>query len=81
MAQFLLNFSGGFFYIPEDKSLYLPAAIEFGILIIIVFATFRFVRRIAARQAASAQLLEERALQERDERMAKEKAMEEYQKQ
>ena len=76
-----MNFSGGFLYFPEDKSLYLPAAIEFAILLIIVFATFRLLRRIAARQAAQAKLLEERALQERDERMAKEKAMKDYQKQ
>lgn len=81
MDRFLLNFSGGFLYFPEDKSLYLPAAIEFAILIIIVFATFRFIRRLAARQADKAQLLEERALQERDERLAKEKQMESIQKQ
>ncbi|MEK4426732.1 hypothetical protein [Solibacillus sp. FSL K6-1523] len=73
MNQFLLNFSGGFFYIPEDKSSYIPAAIEFVILIIIVFATYRWIRRIAARQADKAQHLEKRALQERDERIAREK--------
>ncbi|MER2028449.1 MAG: hypothetical protein ABS903_04695 [Solibacillus sp.] len=77
MNQFLMNFSGGFLYFPEDKSLYLPAAIEFAILLIIVFFTFRFVRRIAARQAAQAKLLEERALRERDARIAKENAKEE----
>ncbi|AWE08431.1 hypothetical protein DCE79_14110 [Lysinibacillus sp. 2017] len=81
MDRFLLNFSGGFLYFPEDKSLYLPAAIEFAILIIIVFATFRFIRRLAARQADKVKLLEERALQERDERLAKEKQMESIQKQ
>lgn len=74
MNQFLINFSGGFFYIPEDKSLYLPAAIEFVMLIIIVFATYRWIRRIAARQAEKAQHLEKRALEERDERMEKEKS-------
>lgn len=72
MDQFLLSFSGGFFYFPENKSAYLPAAIEFGILIIIVFATYRWIRRYAARQAAEAKQLEARALQERDERMARE---------
>ena len=76
-----MNFSGGFLYFPEDKSLYLPAAIEFAILLIIVFATFRFIRRIAARQAAQAKVLEERALKERNERMAKEQATEQLQKQ
>ena len=77
MNQFLMNFSGGFLYFPEDKSLYLPAAIEFAILLIIVFVTFRFVRRIAARQASQAKILEERALKERDARIAKENAKEE----
>ena len=81
MDQFLLNFSGGFLYFPEDKSLYIPAAIEFAILIIIVFATFRYIRRLAARQAEKAQLLEARALQERDERLTKERNMEQLQKQ
>lgn len=76
MDQFLLNFSGGFLYFPEDKSLYIPAAIEITILLIIVFATFRLFRRISARQAEKAQQLEARALQERDVRMAKEKDME-----
>ena len=71
VSQFLLNFSGGFFYIPQDKSAYLPAAIEFGILMLIVFATYRWVRRYSARQAEVAKQLEARALQERDERMAK----------
>lgn len=79
MNQFLVNFSGGFLYFPEDKSLYLPAAIEFAILMIVVFATFRLIRRIAARQAENTQDLEHRALQERDERMAREKAIEEMQ--
>lgn len=76
MNQFLMNFSGGFLYFPEDKSLYLPAAIEFAILLIIVLVIFRFVRRIAARQAAQAKILEERALKERDARIAKENAKE-----
>ncbi|MER1986842.1 MAG: hypothetical protein ABS948_13220 [Solibacillus sp.] len=71
MNQFLLSFSGNFFYVPEDKSAYLPAAIEFGILMIIVFATYRWIRRYSARQAEAAKQLEVRALQERDERMAK----------
>ena len=59
-------------YFPEEKSAYLPAALEFGLLIVIVFATFRWIRRIAKRQEDSAKQLEARALKERDERMAKE---------
>lgn len=69
-----MNFSGGFFYIPEDKSLYLPAAIEFAILLMAVFFAYRWIRRIAARQAEKAQHLEKRALEERDKRMEKEKS-------
>ena len=69
MNPFLINFSGGFLYFPEDKSLYLPAAIEFGILMIIVFATFFLFRRISTRQAEKVKHLEERALKERNERM------------
>lgn len=71
LSQFLLNFAGGFLYFPEDKSGYIPAAIQFGILLIIVFATYRWIRRYSARQAEAAKQLEARALQERDERMAK----------
>ena len=69
MNPFSINFSSGFLYFPEDKSLYLPAAIEFGILMIIVFATFFLFRRISARQAEKVKHLEERALKERNERM------------
>ena len=76
MNSILINFSGGFLYFPEDKSLYIPAAIEMAILILVVFLTFYFIRRLATRQASNASQLEQRALQERDERMAKEKALE-----
>lgn len=71
MTQFMLNFSGGFMYFPEDKSGYIPAAIEFVILIIIVFATFKWIRRIANKQAAQTKELETRVLKERDARLAK----------
>lgn len=72
MNQFSLNFSGGFLYFPEDKSAYIPAALEFALLILIVFATYKWIRRIAQRQADEAKKLEVRALQERDAKMAKE---------
>ena len=75
MNSFLINFSGGFLYFPEDKSLYLPAAIEFFILIIIVFLTFFLFRRISARQAEKVKHLEDRALKERNERLAKESTL------
>ena len=60
MNQFLLNFSGGFLYFPEDKSAYIPAALEFALLILIVFATYKWIRRIAQRQADEAKKLEVR---------------------
>lgn len=66
----MLNFSP--FYPPEDKSAYFPAAIQFGIMIIICVLTFRWIRRMANKQADAAKVLEARALAERDERMKKE---------
>lgn len=72
MNQFLLNFSGGFMYFPDDKSAYLPAAIEMVLLFLIVFATFKWFRRIGKKQADEAKKLEARALQERDAKMAQE---------
>lgn len=59
-------------YFPDDKSAYIPAALEFALLILIVFATYKWIRRIAQRQADEAKKLEARALQERDARMAQE---------
>ena len=72
MSQFLLQFSGGFLYFPEDKSAYIPAAIEFILLLCIVFATYKWFKRVARRQEEKARSLEARALQERDERLSKE---------
>ena len=72
MNQFLLNFSGGFMYFPEDKSAYLPAAIEMVLLFLIVFVTYKWFRRIGKRQADEAKKLEARALQERDAKMQQE---------
>ena len=72
MNQFLLNFSGGFLYFPEDPSGYFTAAIEFAILIIIVVATFRWIKRVAERQELKTKELEARVIAERDARMAKE---------
>ena len=72
MTQFLLNFSGGFMYFPDDKSAYLPAAIEMLLLFLIVFVTYKWFRRIGKRQADEAKKLEARALQERDAKMQQE---------
>ncbi|MEO4054333.1 hypothetical protein [Solibacillus sp. CAU 1738] len=70
MIQLILNF--GFLYVPEDKSAYFPAAIQFGIMIILCVLTFRWIRRMANKQADAAKILEARALAERDAKMNKE---------
>ena len=74
MDQFILNW--GFLYFPEDKSTYLPAAIEMMLLFVVVFLIFKWLRKNSAKQAAEAKKLEERALEERDKRMEKEKEKE-----
>lgn len=63
----------GFLYFPEDKTTYIPAAIEMLLLFLIVFFLFKWLRKNSAKQAAEAQKLEERALKERDKRIEIEK--------
>lgn len=72
MGKLILNW-GGFLYFPEDKSTYIPAAIEMILLFLVVFLLFKWLRKNSAKQAAEAKKLEERAFAERDERMRKEK--------
>lgn len=71
MESLILNW--GFLYFPEDKSTYLPAAIEMLLLFVVVFLLFKWLRKNSAKQAAEAKKLEERALKERNERMQMEK--------
>lgn len=71
MNQFLLNW--GFLYFPEDKSTYIPAVIEFTIIMLLCLFVYKWLRKVAVKQAVEAKKLEERALQERDERMKREK--------
>ncbi|KYG90425.1 hypothetical protein MHH70_17435 [Metasolibacillus sp. FSL H7-0170] len=70
MASFILNFS--FIQFPEDKSSYLPAAIE--VLLLMVFCVFvvKLIRKFSKKQELAAKELEARALAERDERMKQE---------
>ncbi len=74
MERLILNW-GGFLYFPEDKSTYIPAAIEMLLIFLVVFLLFKWLRKNSARQAAEAKKLEERAFAERDERMRKEKEL------
>ncbi|WP_332648964.1 hypothetical protein [Lysinibacillus sp. 54212] len=69
MNQFMLNF--GFLYFPEDKSTYIPAFIELAIIMLLCLFVYKWLRKVAAKQAVEAKKLEERALQERNERMKK----------
>lgn len=71
MENLILNW--GFLYFPEDKSTYIPAAVEMLLLFVVVFLLFKWLRKKSAKQAAEAKQLEERALAERDKRMQKDK--------
>ena len=68
MNNLVLNW-GNFLYFPEDKSTYLPAAIELIVLVIVCVLIFKWLRKNSLKQAAEAKKLEERALAERDARM------------
>ena len=68
MTNLVLNW-GNFLYFPEDKSTYLPAAIELILLIFVCVFIFKWLRKNSIKQAAEAKKLEERALAERDARM------------
>lgn len=67
MFHLVLNW-GGFLYFPEDKSTYLPAFIQLGLMLAILFIVFRWLRKFSARQEDEAKKLEARALAERAER-------------
>ncbi len=71
MGKLILNW--GFLYFPEDKTTYIPAAIEMLFLFLIVFLLFKWLRKNSAKQAAEAKKLEERALEERNRRIENEK--------
>lgn len=63
MTQFVLNF--GFFYIPEDKSTYLPAFIKLLLMVLVCVMVFKFLRKLSAKEAAKAELLEQEMLAKR----------------
>jgi len=54
----------GFLYFPEDKSAYIPALIEFSILLVLCIATFLAIKKISKRQEMKTKELEEKILNE-----------------
>ncbi|HWK24459.1 MAG TPA: hypothetical protein VNS08_15630 [Ureibacillus sp.] len=48
----------GFLYFPEDKSSYIPAALEFLAIFILCVLVFVFLRRISKKQEVKSKALE-----------------------
>jgi hypothetical protein len=63
MTQFVLNW--GFLYIPEDKSTYIPAFIKLCIMVLVCVFVFKWLRKLSAKEAAKAELLEQEMLAKR----------------
>ena len=64
MTQFVLNW-GNFLYFPEDKSTYLPAFIKLLLMVLVCVMVFKFLRKLSAKEAAKAELLEQEMLAKR----------------
>ena len=64
MTQFVLNW-GNFLYFPEDKSTYLPAFIKLLLMVLVCVMVFKFLRKLSAKEAAKAELLEKEMLAKR----------------
>ncbi|MGE7920289.1 hypothetical protein ACQKM9_15330 [Viridibacillus sp. NPDC093762] len=56
-----------FLYFPEDKSEYLPAAIELAIILVLCVAVFFTVKKLAKKQELKTKVLEEEILQNRQQ--------------
>ncbi len=65
----LIALYSGFLYFPEDKSAYIPAVLEFTILILLCILVFTLVKRISRKQALKAKELEDRILRERQQNL------------
>ena len=63
MTQFVLNW--GFLYIPKDKSTYIPAFMKLLLMVLVCVMVFKFLRRLSAKEAAKAELLEQEMLAKR----------------
>ncbi|WP_019413061.1 hypothetical protein [Paenisporosarcina sp. TG20] len=61
MNAWIINF----LYFPEDKSSYIPAAIEFVIFAVICVLVFRWIVKKSKQQEEKTKELEERVLRER----------------
>ncbi|HWL24176.1 MAG TPA: hypothetical protein VNR38_10580 [Ureibacillus sp.] len=59
----------GFLYFPEDKTAYIPAVIEFAMLLLLCILAFMWIRRISRKQAIKAKELEERILRDRQQNL------------
>ncbi|TQR28533.1 hypothetical protein C7Y47_21000 [Lysinibacillus sphaericus] len=55
-----------FFYIPEDKSGYVPAAFEFLIMLILCIVVFTVFRKISKKQEMKSKEIEARILSEKN---------------
>ena len=64
MTQFVLNW-GNFLYFPKDKSTYLPAFIKLLLMVLVCVMVFKFLRKLSAKEAAKAELLEQEMLEKR----------------
>ncbi|KOO47726.1 hypothetical protein ABE042_21135 [Viridibacillus arvi] len=64
MKTWVLN---EFLYFPEDKSEYLPAAIELAIILVLCVAVFFTVKKMAKKQELKTKMLEEEILQNRQQ--------------
>ncbi|MEK4759020.1 hypothetical protein MHH85_01965 [Viridibacillus sp. FSL E2-0187] len=64
MKTWVLN---EFLYFPEDKSEYLPAAIELAIILVLCVAVFFTVKKMAKKQELKTKMLEEEILQSRQQ--------------
>lgn len=64
MSQFVL----AFLYFPEDKGGYLPAAIEFLVLVVLCAIVFMLFRRLSKKQELKTKEIEERIARERQQK-------------
>ena len=64
LTQIVLNW-GNFLYFPEDKSTYIPAFIKLLLMVLVCVMVFKFLRRLSAKEAAKAELLEQEMLAKR----------------
>lgn len=62
--NFIAMYSG-FLYFPEDKTAYIPAAIEFLIMLILCIFVFTLIKRISKKQAIKAKEIEDRIMGEK----------------